>query len=113
MKTTHLLLTTAIALLLFGASQLSVSGADKPSPAPQGSHESAELKVLKVFLAKDGDAIYRAYLVRWKNQEVVVCDTLARSDYHVGDKAKVLVMRNSFPNGEEKYGLLHFAILGR
>src|SRR5437870_10995530 len=53
-------------------------------PTPEEGWENAQLQVLKVFSARDGDAIFRAYMVNWKGQEVVVRDTLAKTDYHVG-----------------------------
>jgi hypothetical protein len=67
--------------------------------------------VLKVFSAKDGEAIFRAYVVEWKGQEVVVSDTLAKTKYNVGDTVGVLVMNHPFPQGKEDYRLLHFAIV--
>lgn len=66
-----------------------------------------ELKVLKVFSAKDGDAVFRAYQVRWKDQDVVAADTLAKTDYHEGDNAPVMVMKLPSPYGE----MLSFRIM--
>ena len=77
----------------------------------ENSHERAELQVLKVFSARDGDAVFRAYMVNWKGQEVVVPDTLAKTDYQVGDTATVLVMNHDYPNGKAGPRLLHFEIL--
>lgn len=73
--------------------------------------EQVESKVLKVFSAKDGDNIYRSYLVQWNGQEVIVEDRLARTNYQVGDTIAVLVTRNSFPQGKESYGLLQFSVM--
>jgi hypothetical protein len=81
------------------------------SATAENSHESAELKVLKVFSARDGDAVFRAYMVSWKGQEVVVPDTLAKTDYRVGDTATVLVMNHDYPKGKAGPRLLHFEIL--
>ena len=74
-------------------------------------HKLFELKVLKVFSAKNGKAIFRAYLVKWKNQKVVASDVLAKTDYKVGDTITVLVMKHPHPNEEEKHGLLAFQIM--
>jgi hypothetical protein len=97
-------------------SVLSLSGGENQNPpsAPppmNPGYETAKLKVLKVYYAKDGDAIFRAYVVKWKEQEVVVSDTLARTHYRVGDVATVLVMKQPFRNGEGKEGLLAFQVL--
>jgi hypothetical protein len=73
--------------------------------------ERLELKVLKVFEAKDGEAVFRAYLVRWKNQEVIVSDPLARSNHKEGDTITVLAMNHPFPQGKEPYRLLGFTVI--
>ena len=39
--------------------------------------QSFEGKIVKVFTAKDGEALFRAYVVTWKGNEVVVQDPLA------------------------------------
>lgn len=86
--------------------------AQPPSPpANAGTHERAELKVLKVFAARDGEAIFRAYLVEWKGQEVVAEDRLVKTDHKVGETVSILVMRMPFPQGKESYDLLHFSVL--
>jgi hypothetical protein len=82
-----------------------------PAATRSGTHEAVELVVLKVFAAHDGDAIFRAYVVKWKEQEVIVSDTLAKSNYREGDTIRVLVMKNPFPQGQEPYDLLHFTIV--
>ena len=50
-------------------------------------------------------------MVEWKGQEVVVTDTLAKTDYKVGDMIPVLVMNQPFPQGRESYRLLHFSVM--
>jgi len=75
--------------------------------------QTFETKVLKVFAAKDDKAIFRAYLVTWKDQEVVVSDTLAKSDYKEGDTISVLAMNHPFPQGQESYRLLAFTVVPR
>jgi hypothetical protein len=82
-----------------------------PASKTLGTHETATLKVIKVYSAKAGDSVFKAYVVSWKDQEVVVSDQLAKTDYHVGDTITVLVVNSPFPKGEEKHGLLHFQIL--
>jgi hypothetical protein len=104
---TVLLFALAALLVLRG---ISFGQAPAPTP-PAGSHERANLKVLKVFAAKDGEAIFRAYLVEWKGQEVVAEDRLVRTNHQVGDTVSVLVMRAPFPQGKERYDLLHFSVM--
>ena len=80
------------------------------SPTPEPDWESVKLPVLKVFSAKDGDALFRAYMVNWKGQDVIVRDTLVKTDYHEGDLAPVLVMRHKYPAGKEGPDLLSFEV---
>jgi hypothetical protein len=83
--------------------------ATRPLPTPD--HAREELKVLKVFSAHDGDAVFREYLVKWKNQEVVVQDTLIQTNYQVGDTIPVLVIRNKYPQGQAGPDLLSFHVV--
>lgn len=98
------------------ASLLSFSApfaAENPPPTKEERvpPERLDLKVLKVFAAKDGAAIFRAYLVKWKDQEVVVSDSLARSDYKEGDMLPVLAMNSAYPRGAEPHRLLAFVVV--
>lgn len=98
---------TRFLLLLSLAFTLPLARAGDPSPAPpaidpsKGWHESLDTKVLQVFFAHDGDAIFRAYLIEYKGQQVIASDTLAKSDYKVGDSIRVLVMSHPYPQGKE------------
>ena len=73
--------------------------------------ERFQTKLLKVFAAKDGDAIFRAYLVKWKDQEVIVSDPLSRSNFTEGDIITVLAMNHPFPQAKESHRLLGFTIV--
>ncbi len=89
---------------VFAATSASASSGERIPP------QRLELKVLKVFAAKDGEAIYRAYLVRWKDQEVVVSDSLGKSRYKEGDIIPVLAMNHPFPQGAESHRVLAFTV---
>lgn len=91
MKFTHSLLLALIysAVQSFGADSLIVE------PGIASSYDVRSLPVLKVFSAKDGDHQFVAYLVKWKESEVVVSDPLAQSRYKVGDQIPVLVIKTS------------------
>ena len=58
--------------------------------------EMTDATILKVFSAEDGGAKYKAYLVKWKNQEVVVTDMFG-SNLKEGDTMKVMVMVIDMP----------------
>jgi hypothetical protein len=80
-----------------------------PLPSQEG-WETAQLKVLRVFSARDGDAVFREYLVNWKDQEVVVRDPLVKTNYQIGDSMPVLVMKHKYPNGKPGPNLLTFTV---
>jgi hypothetical protein len=107
MKTT---LRIFACITLLTAMQVAAADTKTKPPTSIGSVVVAKLKVLGVLSAKDGDALFRAYLVKWNNQVVVVSDTLAATDYHKGDIVGVLVMKHPFPKGKAKHGLLSFEI---
>ena len=103
----------ASSLLIFALGATLTLAADSAS-ATVGERippERLEVKVLKVFSAKDGDAIFRAYLVKWKDQEVVASDSLAKSNYKEGDTITVLAMNLPFPQGQEPHRLLAFTVV--
>ena len=52
--------------------------------------EMTDATVLKVFSAEKGDAKYKAYLVKWKNQEVVVTDMFGGPSLKEGDTVSVM-----------------------
>lgn len=109
MKTTHvviLAITVGLAVTLFAAEKQAAA-----PPASPGTHETFKAEVLKVFSATDSNAVFRAYLVKWKGQEVIVSDPLVSSDYRVGDTVSVLAMNQPFPNDQAKPRLLHFQIM--
>src|SRR5436190_3862777 len=80
----------------------------RPLPSEDG-WTRVDLKVLKVFSARDGDALYREYLVNYKDQEVVVSNRLLKANYQVGDTVPVLVIKHKYP-GKEGPDLLSFEV---
>ena len=109
MKTLKIFFTCCFIVSLFACSHLSETEGKAPC-SEDGWWKYVQLEVLKVFYAKDGDAIYKSYLVKWKDQEVVVNDSLAGTDYRKGDIITVVAMAHSFPNNEKEHGLLSFEI---
>ena len=102
----------AIALSVTGCSRkTSAAGVAGESASIQVGPERFQAKVLKVFFAKKGEAIFRAYVVNWNQQDVVVSDPLAMTDHHVGDTISVLAMDNPYPHGAEARRLLAFVVL--
>lgn len=73
--------------------------------------ERFDAKVVKVFAAKDGAALFRCYVVLWKGQEVIATDPLVKSDYKEGDAITVLALNSPYPQGREAYRLLNFTVV--
>ncbi len=69
-----------------------------------------DLRVTKVYSARDGAHIYYAYAAEWRGQEVIVRSPLGKDRYNVGDTIPTLIMRLPFPGGAEKHGLLSFMV---
>jgi hypothetical protein len=90
-----------------GLGLLSLWAAESESPKLT-DYQMTKLKVVRVYYAKDGDAIFRAYAVKWKGQEVIASDDLALTHYKVGDTINVLVITSPTHNGEGKYGIVQF-----
>lgn len=106
-------LVSALAVLAF-LLPVAPAAAAEPPPETVGERmppERLQLKVVRVYSATDGAALFRAYVVKWKDQEVVVSDTLVRTDYKVGDEIPVLAMNHPFPRGQEPHRLLSFTVV--
>lgn len=88
-----------------------------PSPAPNRpvseSRRSASVSRFCVSspLGRDGEAIFRASLVKGMGQEVIVSDPPARSHYREGDTITNLAMNHVYPRGRESHRLLAFTIV--
>ncbi len=74
---------------------------DKPANAPQmppmQKSEMIEAQVVKVYSAVDDGAKFKAYVIKYKDSEVVVMDPMGTSDKKQGETIKVAVMRMEMP----------------
>lgn len=87
---------------------LQLLAADGTPPVPKRGWEIANLKVLKVYSATNGTEIFRSYVVKWKDQEVVVSDVLSETSHQVGDTITVEVIH--FPRQGTRNGIVSFVI---
>ena len=90
-----------------GLGLLSLWAAESESPKLT-DYQIVRLKVVKAYYAKDGDAVFRAYAVKWKRQEVIASDDLALTHHKVGDIINVMVITSPTHNGEGKEGIVQF-----
>lgn len=61
----------------------------------KSTYHTVQAEVLKVFSAAAEGAVYRAYLVEWEGQEVVISasPSLRTVNYEVGDTIRFIVNR--------------------
>ncbi|WP_372895090.1 hypothetical protein [Stieleria sp.] len=99
---TRNLLTVLWAGLLASVSMIGISPVFAQTPAlPKGvesEFETEEGAVLKVFSAEQDGHRFVAYLVKWKDFEVIVSDPLARSDFQAGDTIQFMAQKVRLPN---------------
>lgn len=113
----------SLRLLLFGSivwcfSGLPLRAEEKPLDAVsglmagmKGSYETLESEIVKVYQADHNGAKFRAYIVKWKDQEVVVSDPLSSTDKNVGDKITFIAQTIEMPFGEKKVSMIQFMIV--
>jgi len=77
----------------------------------KGSYETLDSEVLRVYRADHDGARFRAYIVKWKDQEVVVSDPLSSTDKNVGDKITFIAQTIEMPVGEKKVSMIQFMIV--
>ena len=64
-----------------------------PALPPGTASEKGQAEVLKVYSMDDGDAKFRAYGIKYKGNEVVVSDTLGKTNYKVGEAVDYLLVK--------------------
>ena len=108
MKT--IILATAISVLT--ASGICAQQRTPPTPPVGMKAEQVEAEVLKVYSMEDQGAKYRAYVVKYKGNEVIVSDNMATTNKQVGDKLKLTVFRHEASAGTLKINSLRFEVAG-
>lgn len=86
-----LAISTAACLIQAGVSRSETPAAPV---AATSSVETLRAPIKKVFKAQDGDHRFVAYLIEWNGTEVIIDDTLGRTDFRVGDKIRFGVHRH-------------------
>ena len=74
---------------------------------PGGPGEYRDFKVLKTYSAKEGDDIFRAFVIEWQGQEVIAMDAGALIKARSDDPINVLVSRG-LPWAGESLGRILF-----
>jgi len=108
--------STPFGLVIATASIACLWGTGATAQTPQAgdvesTFDTVDAPVLKVYSAEDGGHRFVAYVVKWKNTEVVVSDPLARSQFHEGDTITFMVQKVSLPDPAAKVSSLSFVLL--
>lgn len=96
-------------IILFAT--LCIPASTVQSAAPKLAPERVTLRVIKVFAAQDGEYRFRAYLVDYMGQELIVEDALTRTNYRSDDDIPVLVMKHPHPDPKIEHGLLKLVVI--
>ena len=112
MKKAISLITVLVFLILaFVVAQESQPKKPEMPVGMKGSYETIQSKVIKVYSAEDNGAQFRAYAVKWKDNEVIASDVLGKTSKKVGDSITFMAQRIEMPRGEKKVKLLQFMIM--
>jgi hypothetical protein len=86
------------------------SCAPQNPPGVNSSYETLQSPVLKVYSVSDGEHNFVAYVVHWKEADVVVSDPLARSSYKVGDTIRFMVEKIQIEDPKGRVSSLSFTL---
>ncbi|MES2696308.1 MAG: hypothetical protein V4773_22745 [Verrucomicrobiota bacterium] len=75
--------------------------------------ERIEVRVKRVLTAQDESFKYRGYTVEWDGKEAYVRDSLAQTNYKVGARIPVILMRLAHPDPLVATGLLGMTVAPR
>lgn len=96
------IIRTTLLLLVFSAlSAIPQDTQPRSTALPVGMKTSSETlqgEILKVYAADDEGLHFRAYVVHWKDREVIVSDMLGTSDKKEGDTITFMVHRMEMPH---------------
>jgi len=106
-----------IATILMGLISTCVIAQETESAQPgmpvgmTGGYETVQSKVIKVYSAEDNGAQFRAYVVKWKDHEVIVSDMFGKTNKRIGDSITFMAQRIEMPQGEDTIKMLQFMIM--
>lgn len=108
-----ILLTTSLAVPLHAGESAASPDASQSFTSPlmpgmKGTYETLEATIEKVYAAEHNGFKSRAYVVKWKDQDVVIPDMMALSEKQVGDKLTFMVQEIELPMGGKPTKMLQF-----
>jgi hypothetical protein len=107
------MMTLALMAAVAAAGHLAAQQFTPPAmpPGVSSNSEVAQAEILKVYSLDDKGAKYRAYVVKYKETEVIAESMLPNSQMKVGDKVSLLVIRVEAPLGDKKISTIQFKIM--
>lgn len=112
MKVTIAVVATILTLAFQGyASDTNTFPATGMQPGMAGCFGTEQAQVVKVFAAEDNGARFRAYQVKWKDQDVIVSDTFGTTDFKEGDTITFMANNMEIPAGDKKLKMLQFMMM--
>ena len=111
----HIILST-IALALLPIHAMAQDGEPEEVPGlPEGMNTSFTIhkgKIIKVYSAEEKGASFRAYVVKWKEQEVIVSDPLSDGKKKKeGDSIRFMAQRIEIEDEDGKMKMLQFMLI--
>jgi hypothetical protein len=76
-----------------------------------GCFVTVQSEVVKVFSAEDNGARFRAYQVKWKDQDIIVSDMFGTTDFQEGDTITFIAQNIEVPADQKKLKMLQFMIM--
>ncbi len=107
--------STVTALLAFALGPRSLAAPPASyTPESRSSVEIFTSPVLKVYAFQEGDVAYHAYVVQWKEHEVVVTPSagLEAKRYTVGDTIRCQMIQFAHRKGDQTRPRVSFSIVG-
>ena len=80
-------------------------------PGMKMKMDTIEANIIKVYSAEDNGALFRAYVVKWNDSEVIVSDPLGTTDNKVGDSITFMAQRTEMPKDNNVMKMLNFTIM--
>lgn len=108
---TKLLIFSAAAALLLCHSLLAEKAVSALPDGMSGGFETLKGEILKVYSTEDQGARFRAYVVKWKEKEVIVSDPLGNTDRKVGETIVFMAHRLEMDHLGSKLKMLQFMIM--
>lgn len=98
-------------MLLSGCGKIAERITNRFIPGFSNSFETVTGTVSKIYAAETNGFVFRAYVVDWNGQEIVISDPLGQSSKSVGDSVSFMAQSMAMRIGATTNKMLNFTIL--